>query len=108
MTNKNAPQSDTSTRQYIFQGVSFVGPAVSKEEYSRHYEEYLKRVSGTTTTQDEIQKALQQQLHLLSESSKKAGPNELATLTTAMVSVVIQLEAYSDSLAVAKKDWYTP
>jgi hypothetical protein len=44
----------------------------------------------------------------LSESSKKAGPNELATLTTAMVSVVIQLEAYSDSLAVAKKDWYTP
>lgn len=42
---KNVPQSDTSTRQYIFNGASFVGPAVSKEEYIRHYEEYLKCVS---------------------------------------------------------------
>lgn len=45
MTNKNAPQSDTSTRQYIFQGVSLVGPAVSKEEYLRHHEEYVRRCS---------------------------------------------------------------
>lgn len=30
----------------IFDGVAFIGTPVSREEYAKHYDEYLKRCSG--------------------------------------------------------------
>jgi len=52
-SNKNAPTNDTCARQYIFDGISFIGPAVSKDEYVKHYEEYLARTSEFKTGESE-------------------------------------------------------
>ncbi|GAK47756.1 hypothetical protein LOSG293_110720 [Secundilactobacillus oryzae JCM 18671] len=49
--NKNVPGSDMDARKYIFKGISFDGPAVSKEEYTKHYEEYVARASQIKTSE---------------------------------------------------------
>lgn len=42
---KNVLSSASDTKQCIFTGLSFNGPAVSKKEYLDHYEEYVQRCS---------------------------------------------------------------
>ncbi|WP_268914181.1 hypothetical protein [Lentilactobacillus sp. SPB1-3] len=44
---KNVSFNADGTKQYIFPGLTFNGPAVSKKEYLDHYEEYVQRCSNT-------------------------------------------------------------
>lgn len=44
MNNKN---DEAPVSLDIFKGISFTQPVVSKKEFAKHYEEYVRRCSGT-------------------------------------------------------------